>query len=161
MKKNVLVLVIAFLGFQFSQAQENMMSVELQAAIPTGSVFSDVIDAGIGVNFTYYFEEATEDLWIGGRAGYTRFLAADSDFTPDFDFFTIGGSGRYNIGNDLFARLDLGYAIGLESETDGGVFFEPRFGYDTGMLDLGLFYQSISESFVSVNSFGLFVGYKF
>ena len=161
MKKILLVLVIALSSVQFINAQENMMSLELQAGVPTGSVFSDAFDFGIGANFTYYFSEVAENFHVGARGGYTIFLASESDFIDDFDFVTLAASGRYGISENLFARLDFGYAIGLADEVDGAIFFEPRVGYDTGGFEVSLYYQSIQEDFVNVNSFGDALGFKF
>lgn len=159
MKKILLVLAVVFASLQFSNAQENMFTAEVQAGIPMGD-FGDFSDFGIGVNATYYFAEVAESFYVGGRGGYSVFLASE-DFIDDFSFISLAASGRFNFSENLFARADLGYAIGVSDNADGAFFYEPRVGYDTGAFEVSVYYQSITEDLIDLNSFGVALGYKF
>ncbi|GGE08361.1 hypothetical protein [Psychroflexus salis] len=159
MKKVLLVLAIALVSVQFSNAQENMFSAEVQAGVPTGD-FSDFYDFGIGVNATYYFVELAEGFYLGGRGGYSTFTTSE-DALDSFDFITLAASGRFNFSENIFARADLGYAVGLSDNADGALFYEPRVGYDTGAFEVSVYYQSITEDAIDLNSFGVALGYKF
>ena len=165
MKKILLVVAIFIAGVSFNdaKAQDGMMSIDAQFGVPVGDA-SDSTDLQFGVNFTYYFVEVMEALKIGGRAGYGMFVVNDelSDFGFDnFDFITLGAAARYDFSESLFARLDLGYAIGLADESDGAMFVEPRFGYNLGNFDIFAYYQSIFESGTSLDAVGVGFALKF
>lgn len=170
MKKFLLVLAVAVVSVQFSNAQEKPISVDVQAGLPMGDI-SDLSNFYVGLNLTYMFAEVAEDFYLGGRAGYNIYLGEDNSETVfgqtitaegvDFDFVTLAVVGRYDFTENLFGRLDLGYAVGLEEDSDGAVFIEPRFGYSAEMFDVFAFYQNIFDSDISIGAVGVGFAYKF
>lgn len=170
MKKILLGLAVVFASVQFSNAQEKPISVDVQAGLPMGDI-SDFSNFYVGLNLTYMFAEVAEDFYIGGRAGYNIYLGEDYSETifgqtitvdgVDLDFLTLAVVGRYDFTENLFGRLDLGYAVGLEENSDGAVFVEPRFGYSAEVFDVFAFYQNIFDSDFSLGAVGVGFAYKF
>lgn len=162
MMKKLLLIALFFVAFQFTQAQEKMMSLDANVGLPMGDV-DDASNLFVGVNFTYMFAEVAEDFYIGGRAGYNIYLGDSEggiDF-PDFDFVTLAAVGRYDFTENIFGRLDAGYAIGLEDSAEGAFFLEPRAGYFTYDFDIFAFYQNIFDSDFSFGAVGVGFAYKF
>lgn len=159
MKKMILILSFTFLGIQSSNAQSDLMSLEVHAGIPTGNL-ADLADYSLGVNLTSYFINVAEAFQFGGRAGYSTFEFSD-DGAENFDFITLAATGKFLFHQNFFARLDLGYAVGISDDAEGALFYEPRLGYNFGAIDLSAYYQSITEEAVSVDSFGIGIAYKF
>jgi len=166
MMKKLLLIALFFVAFQFTQAQEKPMSIDATLGLPMGDV-DDASNLFVGVNFTYMFAEVAEDFYIGGRAGYNIYLGEDVDTplgsmsAPDFDFVTLAAVGRYDFTENIFGRLDVGYAIGLEDSAEGAFFLEPRAGYFTYDFDIFAFYQNIFDSDFSFGAVGVGFAYKF
>ncbi len=160
--KKLLLIALCFVAFQFTQAQEKPISVDATVGLPMGDV-DDFSNLYVGVNFTYMFAEVAEDFYLGARAGYNLYLG-DSDgpiSAPDFDFLTLAAVGRYDFTENIFGRLDVGYAVGLEDGADGAAFVEPRVGYYTYDFDVFAFYQNIFDSDFSFGALGVGFAYKF
>ena len=164
MKKILLVVAIFIAGVSFNdaKAQDGMMSIDAQFGLPMGDV-DDVTDIQVGINFNYYFIEVMEALKVGGRVGYNTFIVDSdlSDFVDNVEFLMLAASGRYDFSESLFARLDIGYAVGLNDGNDGAAFVEPRLGYNLGNFDVFAYYQSIFDSDVSVGALGVGFALKF
>ncbi len=158
--KKIFFLAILFIGFSQAQAQDENIHVSAKLGFPTGT-FGDAFSLHLGVEGTYYFlDDVADGLKIGGTAGYNLYTASE-DFFADFDYISLAASGRYDITEEFFARLDMGFGIALVDGANGGFLFEPRFGYDLGKLDVFGYYKRISESFFAITSVGVGVTYKF
>lgn len=155
------LLAISFLiGIGQANAQYENIHVSAQLGFPTGT-FSNAFNLHFGLEGTYYFlDDVAEGLKIGATAGYNLYTASD-DFFADFDFITLAASGRYEFTEEFFARLDMGFGIGLEDKSSGGFLFEPRVGYNLGKLDVFGYYKRISESIFAITSVGVGATYKF
>ena len=160
MKNFLLVLAVAFFSFQYSNAQENPFSVDVQGGIPMGDI-GDFSNLYAGVNLTYMFAEVANSFYFGGRAGYNIYLGDEDVLGEDVDFITVAAVGRYDFADSLFGRLDVGYALGLAEGSDGAAFVEPRLGYSIFALDIFAFYQNIFDSDISFGAFGAGVALTF
>lgn len=164
MKKVLFLIAIFFASVSINEvkAQDGLMGIDAQFGLPMGDV-DDFSSVQVGINFNYYFVEVMEALKIGGRLGYSTFVI-DSDFSDGLNnpsFLMAGASARYDFSESLFARLDLGYAIGLNDGNDGAMFLEPRLGYNLGNFDLFAFYQTILDSDFSYGALGVGFALKF
>lgn len=156
--KKILFLLVMIIGLGEVKAQDEKIHLSAQAGFPTGT-FSNAFNFHFGLEGTYYFlDEVADGLKIGATAGYNLFSSSD-DF-PNFDFITLAASGRYDFTEEFFARLDMGFGIGLEEGSNGGFLFEPRVGYSLGKLDVFGYYKRISESIFAITSVGVGVTYK-
>ena len=168
MKKILLVVAIFIAGVSFNdaKAQEKPMSIDATLGLPMGDA-DDFSTFFIGVNFTYMFAELAEDFYLGARAGYNLYLGeevtvfGETVSSPDIDFLTIAAVGRYDFTENIFGRLDVGYAVGLEDNTDGAMFIEPRVGYFAESFDVFAFYQNIFDSDTSFGALGVGFAFKF
>lgn len=153
---------MASVSFNEAKAQDGMMSIDAQFGLPMGDI-DDLSDIQVGINFNYYFVEVMEALKIGGRVGYNSYVV-NSDFSDDIDnlsYLMLGAAARYDFSESIFARFDLGYAVGLNDGNDGAMFIEPRLGYNLGNFDVFAYYQSIFQSDFSVGALGLGFALKF
>lgn len=155
MKKLFLFFFIASMGFTVN-AQK--ISLGANVGIPTGDI-SDASNFQAGADLAYRFT-AIPLIDVGPMIGYSRFFVKDSN-TPfgsfgvdDVQFMPIAASGRVNLPM-LFVGLDLGYAIGLNSGNDGGMYYRPQIGVSLALLRLIASYQGISMDGGNVGSINL------
>lgn len=149
MKNIFRFLVLTILFTQGLSAQEGFRAGG-HVGIPVGDA-SDFTSLNIGVDATYLWQ-VNEMLALGATSGFSIFLGKD-DFS-DYSFIPVAASARVTYPKNWFYVADLGYALALEDGADGGFFLRPKLGYTTGNVDFFIFYQSISETGISIASFG-------
>ena len=82
--------------------------------------------------------------------------------TPTASFVPVAGTAQYSLADNLFLGADLGYAVNVgEGDGDGGVYYQPKFGYQTEKVELYLGYKGISVDGGSFSSVNLGVNFKF
>lgn len=83
--------------------------------------------------------------------------------TPDVSFIPIAGSARYNISEEFALGADLGYALGINPDTnDGGFYYAPRIQYNTSsFLSIVAAYRGISVDGGSFDNLSLGVEISF
>ena len=64
-------------------------------------------------------------------------------------FIPIAASAKFNFTDRFFAGLDLGYAIAISNDTNGGLYVRPRVGMSLPMVDVYLFYKGINSVYSS------------
>ncbi len=146
MKKLLLSFVIVVFGFIGANAQ---MEVGAFAGYPVSG--NDGIGVNVGANASYYYYIIDGKLGIGGTAGVDHFFGKDFDFGGDTyegdgaTFIPIAASAKFNFTDKFFAGLDLGYAIAISKDTNGGLYVRPRVGMSLPMVDVYLFYKGINS----------------
>lgn len=164
MKNFLLILAVFVAGiFNDAKAQDGMMSIDTQFGIPQGTD-TFATDLQIGINFNYYFFEVTEKLSIGGRAGYNTYIISSKFSGSDRDnevFIMLGATSNYKLSKSIFVRFDLGYAVGLNEDNDGAIFYEPRLGYSFGNFDLFAYHHGFLTRSFDISSIGLGFALKF
>ena len=167
MKKLMLVAAIAVFGLSNVNAQEGF-TVGAHVGLPIGDI-GDFSNFNYGIDAAYLWNVG-EGFDVGVASGYTNFSAGD-DQTIDtgfgtitvesesFGFIPIAGAARYSFSDSWFAGADLGYA--LATEGDGGIYYQPKFGYKTESLDVFAFYKGISRDGATVAAIGVGVGFRF
>lgn len=174
MKKLLVLAAIAVFSFTSVNAQDGVDKVIDQAknggfkvganiGLPL-STAGDLASFNIGFDIAYLFE-VMENLEVGGLVAYTHFFG-DGVYTYEFDdvifigdyedtsFVPIATSARYYFAErKFFGGLDLGYAINVSGEADGGFYYRPKFGFNLGMIALIASYQGISGG-VNYNTSG-------
>ena len=80
------------------------------------------------------------------KAGYSHYFGDEIDGfeVDDANFVPLAGTGRLRILSILFVGTDLGYALALSDEYDGGLYVRPHIGVNLGVLDLVGSYERIS-----------------
>ncbi|MCF6223048.1 MAG: hypothetical protein L3J34_04900 [Flavobacteriaceae bacterium] len=117
---------------------------------------SDVSSFNFGADIAYLFE-IMENLEVGGLVGYTVYNG-DGKYEvydggegvvvknyKDAGFVPISTTARYYFSNrKFFGGLDLGYAINVSGDANGGLFVRPKFGFNFGKITLIGSFQRIS-----------------
>lgn len=172
MKKVLLFAAFAVVGLIGMNAQEdNESSNSLNDVVDMAKEGGFYVGANIGLplagvkdvaSFNFGFDGAylfgvIPNLEIGLLMGYSQFLGdgtytyknEDGDtVTKNYEaasFLPIAVSSRYYFNeHQFFAGMDLGYAINLTGDADGGLYARPKFGYDFGTITLIGSFTSIS-----------------
>lgn len=89
-------------------------------------------DAGIASGYSHSFGDSETILGV-------KFSV------PDFSFIPIAGAARYLITEDFRVGVDLGYAINVSKDGDGGFYYAPRLQYAIkDNLDIVASYRGVS-----------------
>lgn len=163
MKKNILLIVLAVVGFSTSYSQGNFR-LGVNAGLPIGDA-ADFTSFQLGTDVAYMINLAGVAS-VGPMVGYSRFFGDSEELdgvdfeVDDTQFVPIAASGRFSL-LSLALGLDLGYALGLNDGNDGGFYYRPQAGFSIGPVGLIASYQGIcmdGGSMASVNlgvEFGL------
>lgn len=163
MKKLVL---LSMLFFAVSAVQAQDIKVGVHGGIPVGDI-SDASDFTLGLDVAYLFTPV-EMFQVGPMLGYSHYFMNDVDMgsfgtveVDDASFLPIAASGRFSLGDAVFAGADLGYAVGLNDGNDGGFYYRPKLGFDLlGVWVVGS-YEGISMDGGSVSSVNVGVEFGF
>ncbi len=124
MKKLILILVLATMGIASSQAQGNFR-FGINAGLPVGDA-ADYTTFQLGTDLAYMVNLAGVAS-VGPMIGYSHFFgdsgAEVGGVTWDADdvqFVPIAASSRFTF-LSLALGLDLGYALALNKDSDGGL----------------------------------------
>ncbi|UJH91482.1 hypothetical protein LZ575_01630 [Antarcticibacterium sp. 1MA-6-2] len=157
MKKLILLVVLAVMGFTSSYGQGNFR-LGVNAGLPIGDA-ADLTTFQLGADVAYMLSLA-DVAAVGPMVGYSHFFGdsgEEGDFeweVDDVQFVPIAASGRFNL-LSLALGLDLGYAVGLNDGNDGGFYYRPQVGFNLGPVGLIASYQGISMDGGSISSVNL------
>ena len=141
------------------------IKVGVFASLPTGG--EDAVDYysfGVGLDAKYLFV-VSDDFNVGFATGYTNYFSKDLDIVtvfgvipvevPDAQFIPLAAAAQYMIADKFSAGLDIGYALGVNEDNDGGFYYRPGFSYGVSdSIEIGLSYSGISannETFSTLN----------
>lgn len=148
MKKVILTFVLSLMGYVGLNAQQGSFEIGPYIGAPVGE--ADAYSVNLGATFAYYVQLAPK--WqLGGLVAIDHFTGKDYKVGPvtyegdGGTFIPIAVSGKFQITPQLFAGLDLGYAIGVsDAAGDGGFLARPRFGFSLPIVDLYGYYKAIN-----------------
>jgi hypothetical protein len=160
--KNYLLLLLTLFSYSYcSQAQEEdyTTAAGVVAALPIGERGSRA-DYGFGAEFMY-LKRIKDKFQVGGSLGYTQYSADDDLNFEDMRFLPIAAKGAYAIGDLGFGLgLDLGYAIGLNENNNGGFLYEPKATLETSLLYFSIGYRGILINTSNLHAIQLGVAFK-
>jgi len=159
----------------YDEAKTGGFKVGANIGLPL-STTSDFASFNVGADVAYLFE-VIPNLEVGLLVGFTQFFAdGEYVFVPgdlgndiirkyeDATFIPIAATARYYFGErKFFGGLDLGYAISVAGDADGGFYARPKFGFDLGVITLIASYQSISggvDYYDGFNNFAVTSGFN-
>ena len=168
MKNYLLFALVATFSFFSANAQEAAKGGGIKLGANIGlplSAAGDVASFNVGVDGAYLVE-VIDNLEVGGLVGYTHYFG-DGTYSyitnggnliiadyEDTSFVPIAASARYSFADKkFFAGLDLGYAVNVSGEADGGFYYRPKFGFNLGPITLLAMYQGISGGINSNSSY--------
>lgn len=164
MKKLGFIIIAIIFSVPTVKSQVNQdIKLGLSAGLPLGDV-KDYSSFNLSVDAAYLFEVA-DMVYVGPLISYSHHFAKKFHGVKgkDIQHLPIAASGRINFGleNAMFLGVDLGYALGITSGLDGGIYYRPKIGYDFGDAAVILSYTGIDEDIITVNSLNLGVEFSF
>lgn len=160
MKKLLFIAMLA-LGFSTVNAQEGSFNVGANLGFATGDV-SDAYSLVLDLEANYLFD-LSDEFSVGPSLSYVTFIPKSdyNDFLEAVSFLPIDAAIRYNASEQFTIGADLGYALSLEEDGEGGFNYRPLVGYNVSEnIMIQAAYNAITNdgtaSFFSVGAvFGL------
>ena len=165
--KKIILTAAAIFAFGFANAQSGAFKLGAHVGLPTGDI-KDGYSVNLGADLAYTWSVA-EGLDAGITTGYTTYLGKKVDvegfgsFKPeDAAFVPVAATAQFTLTNNWFLGVDLGYAIftGSDNSSDGGFYYQPKFGYQMGGTGLYVAYKGISVDGGTFSSVNLGVNFK-
>ncbi|WP_218599366.1 transporter [Polaribacter sp. NJDZ03] len=160
MKKVLLVAFVAIMGVSTINAQEGVLNGGVNVGIPTGDA-NDFYGAALGAELNYMFPVA-DGFTLGPSVQYAHFFGKDIDTAlgtvevSDASYLPISGAARFNVSDKFVVGANLGYAVGLSEDLDGGFYYRPVVGYKIGnTTQLNVSYSGISNDGLEMNNVSL------
>lgn len=144
MKKLFLLAAIAVFGITGLNAQ-GQFNGGVNVGLITGD-FSDLYSFNVTVDASYLWE-VSDQIEAGVATGFSQSFGKDTDFgdAEDAQFLPLAAAGRFNVSDEFTLGVDLGYAVGINDDNDGGFYYAPRVQYAVSeSLDVVLAYRGIS-----------------
>ena len=169
--KKLILSIAAVLTFGFANAQDAAFKAGIHAGLPIGDA-GNVYSFNAGVDVAYMWA-VSDEFKVGATTGYSYFAGKTIDTVipffgtiktkvPAAGFIPVAGSAQYSVSENLFLGADLGYALYVgDANSDGGLYYQPKFGYQTDKVELYLGYRGISVNGGSITSVALGFNYKF
>lgn len=160
----MLTAVIAVISLTGLKAQSTGFEAGAFIGFPMGD-FKESTSINFGITAAYYWTVA-ENFQAGVMTGYDYWTAKEFEimgvkYKPDgMGFIPVTASAKYDFGG-FFGGADLGYAVGVSKDNDGGFYYRPRLGYNAATFDAYAFYKGISKNGATASSIGLGFDYKF
>lgn len=163
MKTTILTAAIAILGLTSGFGQEGNITIGVNGGLPVGDV-SELTTFNLGADIAYRMGIG-EQFQIGGLAAYSHFFGdsgEEGDLSwevEDAQFLPLAASARF-LANSFFAGADLGYALGINEDNEGGFYYRPHVGYNFGNLGVLASYAGISRDGFTVASVNIGIEFK-
>lgn len=153
--KKLLFLGLLVFGLSPVFGQTNF-NIGVHAGIPMGDI-EDIssFEGGVDLAYRFTFVDIVE---VGPLLGYTHFFGQDE--FDDFNYLPIAASGRLGLPQSFFAGFDIGYAIALEEDADGGLYYRPQVGYQFLRFALVLSYAGIADDVIDIGALTFGVEFK-
>ena len=161
MKKLLLFAVVAVFGLSNMNAQGGF-KVGANAALPIGDA-GDYSSFSSGVDVAYFFD-VSDKFIVGAASGFTnafgktedvRIGSVDVEYSyDDVQFMPIAAAARFLATDKFYAGADLGYAIGISDDNDGGFYYRPSIGIDMngGSKEFNISYFAVSGDTATYSS---------
>ena len=168
--KKLLLSAFTVMCVGFAHAQDSNFKAGIHLGIPVGDL-GDAYSFNAGVDLAYMWT-ISDKFKIGIASGYSHYIGKTLEViagpiglkinVPSFGFIPVAGSAQYSVNENLFLGADLGYAIySGERGGEGGIYYQPKFGYQADKFETYLGYRGISSEGESIGSVVLGFNYKF
>lgn len=156
--KKIILTAAAIFAFGFANAQSGAFKLGAHVGLPTGDI-KDYSSVNLGADLAYTWSVA-EGLDAGITTGYTAYLLKKDIPGDTASFIPVAATAQFTLTNNWFIGADLGYAIGVSSDNDGGFLYQPKFGYQMEKAGLYVSYKGISVDGGTFSSVNLGVNFK-
>ena len=165
--KKILMTALALFAFGFANAQddEGGFKAGIHVGLPMGDA-GDFYNLNVGVDLAYMFPVA-EGFVAGVTTGYSYYSGKEFDYgfgAEKFNgaFIPVAATAQYSLSETFFLGLDLGYALYVgDGEGDGGLYYQPKVGYQMEKIEVYLGYKGIAVEETSISSVNIGAAYKF
>lgn len=164
-------MMVAVLGLGMANAQDGLKA-GAHVGVPVGDA-SDYFGFNFGGEVSYLYP-VMENFHVGGTAGIDMFSGKEITGTgtkfKGLTLLPIAASAQYDFLDQFFAGVDLGYALSLSKDYDGGFFFQPKGGWQNEDFQAFVFVKGISagldvdpmySDFSTLVTIGIGGAYKF
>ena len=155
--KKIILTVAAVFAFGFANAQDGAFKLGAHVGIPMGDI-KDASSLNYGLDAAYVWSVA-DKFKAGVTTGYDVFSGKDG--IDDITFLPVAATGQYSFSDKIFGGLDLGYAVGISDNNDGGLLYQPKVGYQAEKFEVALGYKGIAVDGITVSAVTLGFNYKF
>ena|SRR6218665_2530243 len=169
--KRIILSAIAFMAIGFAHAQNGHFKVGAHAGAVVGDLQKSY-SANLGIDAAYLWS-ITDKFSLGATTGFTAYVPKSYNYNsapypgyvnrnPEASFVPVAGTAQYSITDNLFLGADLGFAIftGKKGTSDGGILYQPKFGYQTNKIELFAAYKGITND-GNIASLNIGFNYKF
>lgn len=161
-KLGLFIIAILFLAPAVNAQVNKDIKLGISAGLPIGDI-KDYSSVNLAIDAAYLFEVA-DMVYVGPLVSYSHYFAKEFEGYKgkDTQHLPLAASGRINFGleNSIFLGADIGYAIGLSTGSDGGIYYRPKVGYDFGGVAAIVSYTGIDDEW-TLNSLNLGVEFSF
>ena len=162
--KKVIFAAVAVFAFSFSNAQDGALTVGAHVGLPMGDIDESFsLNAGVDVAYMWSIDDKFQ---VGATAGYTTYTAKERTIGPikikgdNISFIPVAASAQYLLADKFFVGADLGYAIAAGENKDGGLYYQPKLGYNADAFQVFVGYKGISVDDSTAASVNLGFIYK-
>ncbi|HOD11121.1 MAG TPA: hypothetical protein PKH91_10295, partial [Flavobacterium sp.] len=153
----IILTVAAVFAFGVANAQDGAFKLGAHVGIPMGDI-KDASSLNYGLDAAYVWSVA-DKFKAGVTTGYDVFSGKDG--IDDITFLPVAATGQYSFSDKIFGGLDLGYAVGISDNNDGGLLYQPKVGYQAEKFEVALGYKGIAVDGITVSAVTLGFNYKF
>ena len=168
--KKIILAAVAVMVFGFASAQEGQFKVGAHVGLPMGD-FKDAYSLNVGADVAYLWNVA-DGFKVGATTGYSAYLGKTTSINLGFgsvetktttaSFVPVAATAQYSVADNLFLGADLGYAVNVgKGDGNGGVYYQPKFGFQTDKVEVYLGYKGISVDGGSFSSLNVGMNFKF
>ncbi|MDE3741300.1 hypothetical protein [Maribacter polysaccharolyticus] len=164
MQKKLIALAILLLGSGI-YAQEGF-KLGFHGGLPIDD-FNDAVTLTLGLDLGYMYA-VNETIDVGIATGFihgfaesfsSEALAADY---PDMQFMPLAAAVRIWTSNSFSFGVEGGYAVGINADNDGGLYYRPIIGYLMGpSTEVNFSYATVALDGATWNTLNLGVLYTF
>ena len=161
--KKLLLAIIALVTMNVAHSQVGNFTFGINGGIPVGDI-EEYATFNLGGEVAYRFN-VSEQFEVGGLAGYSHFFgdSGEDEFgsweVEDFQFLPLAASARVNV-SSFFAGADVGYAVGVNEDNEGGFYYKPHAGVNFGKIGVLASYSGISRDNFTVGTLNLGIEVK-
>ena len=168
--KKIILAAVAVMAFGFANAQEGQFKLGAHVGLPMGD-FKDAYSLNVGADVAYLWNVA-DGFKVGATTGYSAYLGKTTSINLGFgsvetktttaSFVPVAATAQFSVADNLFLGADLGYAVNVgKGDGNGGVYYQPKFGFQTDKVEVYLGYKGISLERGSFSSLNVGMNFKF
>lgn len=85
---------------------------------------------------------------LGLASGYSHYFVKSEykDLSDGTGMIPIAATAKYTVAPNFFLGADLGYALFTVKGSEGGFYYQPKIGYESGNTEFYLGYKGISNN---------------